>query len=77
MSVFTDSEIAYLGSQRLGRLATVGHDGMPHVVPVAFRYNPEADSIDIGGHDFAKRKKYRDVLKNPKVAFVVDETVQK
>ena len=32
-----------------------------------------ATTIDIGGHDFAKRKKYRDVLKNPKVAFVVDD----
>jgi hypothetical protein len=34
---------------------------MPHVVPVAFRYNPDADSIDVGGHDFAKRKKFGDV----------------
>ena len=31
------------------------------------------DTVDIGGHDFAKRKKYRDVLRNPKVAFVVDD----
>jgi hypothetical protein len=29
MSVFSDAEIEYLGSQRLGRLATVGHDGSP------------------------------------------------
>jgi len=29
MNVFNDAEIQYLGSQRLGRLATVGHDGMP------------------------------------------------
>ena len=64
MSVFRDAEIEYLGSQRLGRLATVGRDGMPHVVPVAFRYNSETDTIDIGGHDFAKRKKFRDVDAN-------------
>ena len=75
MSVFKPAEIAYLQSQRLGRIATVGADGQPHVVPVAFRYNPTQDTIDIGGHDFAKRKKYRDVLKNPKVAFVVDDIV--
>jgi pyridoxamine 5'-phosphate oxidase family protein len=43
------------------------------VVPTAFRYNPDLDTIDIGGHNFAKRKKYRDVLRNPKVAFVVDD----
>src|ERR671938_1727691 len=73
MSVFTTAEIAYLQSQRLGRLATVGPDGQPHVVPVAFRYNPEHDTIDIGGHGFAQRKKYRDVQANPRVAFVVDD----
>jgi pyridoxamine 5'-phosphate oxidase family protein len=73
MSAFTAAEIAYLQSQRLGRLATVGSDGQPHVVPVGFRYNPEFDTIDIGGHDFAKRKKYRDVQRNPQVAFVVDD----
>src|SRR5919205_3254162 len=73
MSVFTDEEIEYLKSQLLGRLATGGPDGQPHVVPVGFRYNPELDTIDIGGHDFAKRKKYRDVQPNPQVAFVVDD----
>ena len=39
MSAFTDAEISYLKIQRLGRLATVGPDGQPHVVPVGFRYN--------------------------------------
>ena len=73
MSTFTPREIEYLRSQRLGRLATVGRDGQPHVVPVGFRYSPEADTIDIGGHGFAKRKKYRDVQHHPRVAFVVDD----
>ena len=73
MSAFTPAEIKYLQSQRLGRIATVGSDGRPHVVPVGFRYNQEYDTIDIGGHDFAKRKKYREVHQNPHVAFVVDD----
>jgi pyridoxamine 5'-phosphate oxidase family protein len=73
MSAFTDAEIAYLSGQRLGRLATVGPSGQPHVVPVGFRYNPEHDTIDIGGHDFAKRKKFADVRANARVAFVVDD----
>ena len=73
MSVFTPAEIAYLQVQRLGRLATAGPDGQPHAVPVAFRYNPDLDTIDIGGHGFAGRKKFRDVRHNPKVAFVVDD----
>ena len=73
MSVFTDEEIEYLKSQLLGRLATGGPDGQPHVVPVGFRYNAELDTIDIGGHDFARRKKYQDVQRNPRVAFLVDD----
>ena len=75
MSAFSDAEIDYLGSQRLGRLATVGKDGVPHVVPVAFRYNPDADTIDIGGHDFAKRKKFRDVQRIGVAALVVDDVL--
>ena len=73
MSVFSPGEIAYLQSQRLGRLATATADGQPHVVPVVFRYNPDEDTIDIGGHGFAQRKKFRDVQRNPRVAFVVDD----
>lgn len=73
MSVFSAAELEYLMSQRICRLATVSRDGMPHVVPVAYRYNADQDSIDIGGHNFAGRKKYRDVLANPNVALVVDD----
>lgn len=74
MSVFTKDEIVYLKNQRLGRLATVGSDGQPHVVPVSFRYNDEQDAIEIGGHGgFARRKKYKDIQNNPRVAFVVDD----
>jgi pyridoxamine 5'-phosphate oxidase family protein len=73
MNVFTDEEIEYLNSQLLGRLATTTPDGQPHVVPVGFRYNAELDTIDIGGHDFARRKKYQQVQRNPRVAFVVDD----
>ncbi len=74
MSVFTDQERRYLLSGvALGRLATVGSDGTPHVVPTSYRYNQQRDTIDIGGHDFAARKKYRDVLSNAKVAFVIDD----
>ena len=35
MSVFTEAELQYLtGGRQLGRIATVGADGTPHVVPV-------------------------------------------
>ena len=75
MAVFTLAEITYLQSQRLGRLATLGDDGSPHVVPVTFRYNSDEDAIDIGGHDFARRKKFRDVRRDGRVSFVVDDVL--
>jgi pyridoxamine 5'-phosphate oxidase family protein len=60
MSAFTPPEIAYLTSQGLARLATVGPDGQPHVVPVTFAFNAEEDTIDVGGVDFGNTKKWRD-----------------
>jgi pyridoxamine 5'-phosphate oxidase family protein len=75
MSVFTPAELEYLGGQRLGRLATVNRAGEPHVVPVAFRYNPDQDSIDIGGFRIAQTRKYRDVARSGRAAFVVDDVL--
>jgi len=65
--------IAYLQSQRLGRLATVDGDGAPQNNPVGFRYNDELGTIDIGGRDMGASRKFRNVAGNPKVAFVVDD----
>jgi pyridoxamine 5'-phosphate oxidase family protein len=75
VSVFTEGEIEYLGGQRLGRLATVDPEGIPHVVPVTFRYNAEFDTLDVGGHDFARSKKFRDAGRTGKAAFVVDDVL--
>ena len=75
MSRFTPAEVEYLQSQRLGRLATIDEKGDLHVVPVGFRYNPDQDTIDIGGHNIAPTKKYRDALKHGRVAFVVDDVL--
>jgi pyridoxamine 5'-phosphate oxidase family protein len=75
MSSFTSNELAYLQTQKLGRLATVDKSGNPHVVPVGFRYNPETDTIDIGGHNIAASKKWRDAGQHPRVAFVVDDVL--
>jgi pyridoxamine 5'-phosphate oxidase family protein len=74
MSAFTPAEIEYLTSQRLGRLATVGPDGQPHISPVTFVYNADEDSIDIGGMRFGEGKKWRDAGHNPKVCLLVDES---
>jgi pyridoxamine 5'-phosphate oxidase family protein len=73
MATFSDKEFAYLKSQRLARLATADATGAPHVVPVGFRLSDDADAIEVGGHNFAKSKKYRDMKANPRVALVIDD----
>ena len=75
MSRFTPQEIEYLQSQRLARLATIGVNGDLHVVPLSFRYNPQYDTLDIGGHNFTSSKKYRDALRYGRVALVVDDVL--
>jgi pyridoxamine 5'-phosphate oxidase family protein len=71
----TASQIEYLASQLLGRLATVGADHKPHVVPTSFRHNAELGTVDVGGHHVAATKKYRDVQTNGWAAIVVDDLV--
>ena len=74
MSVFTEPELAYLsGGRRLGRLATVGADGTPHVVPVSWIYNAARDTIDIGGYELERTKKFRDVDRSGRAAIVIDD----
>jgi len=75
MSVFTDNEREYLAGQRLGRIATVGFDGQPHVVPTSFRYNPEHDAIDVGGLRMSQTKKLRDVQRTGRAAIVIDDVL--
>ena len=73
MGKFTEEERRYLSERRLGRIATVGKDGTPHIVPVGWRYNPERESIDVGGRDFARTKKFRDARRSGRAAIVIDD----
>ena len=75
VSAFNEQELAYLqdGERRLGRIATVGKDGTPHVAPVGWRYDSATDNIDVGGRNFAKSKKYRDVVRSGRAAIVIDD----
>jgi pyridoxamine 5'-phosphate oxidase family protein len=77
MSTFTEGEVEYLQSQRLGRLATVGPDGQPHIIPVTFVYNADEEAIDVGGMAFGQGKKWRDAKGHPKVTFLVDGSTGK
>ena len=75
MSAFTSAEIEYLQSQQLGRLATINGVGEPHVAPTGFRYNAGLDTIDIGDHNLAVSKKFRDAKRTGRAAFVVDDVL--
>lgn len=74
-SAFGTAELAYLqGERHLARIATVGRDGTPHVVPVGmWSYNPEHDTIDVTGRDFERTKKFRDVARTGRAAIVIDD----
>lgn len=72
---YTDSEIAYLKSQFLGRLATVTVAGEPQNSPVGVHYNPDTATIDIGGYNMGRTRKFRNVRANGHVALVVDDIV--
>jgi pyridoxamine 5'-phosphate oxidase family protein len=74
MTVFTEAELRYLaGGRQLGRIATVGADGTPHVVPVAWIYNAARETIDVGGHGLEESKKFRDVARSGRAAIVIDD----
>jgi pyridoxamine 5'-phosphate oxidase family protein len=75
MVTFTHRQREYLSEARLGRLATVGRDGQPHVVPTGFILNEADDTIAVGGHALEKTKKFRDARDQARIALVVDDIV--
>jgi pyridoxamine 5'-phosphate oxidase family protein len=69
---FSEEEVAYLASQPLARLATLGADGQPDVAPVGFEF--DGVYFWIGGRAPEKTRKFRNVQAgNSKVALVVDD----
>lgn len=74
---FHDVEVEYLRAQPLGRLATVHMDGTLQVSPVGYTFSTTLGTIDIGGHENAASRKYRNVAENGRVAFVVDDILSR
>ncbi|HKT22029.1 MAG TPA: PPOX class F420-dependent oxidoreductase [Nitrososphaerales archaeon] len=70
-TAFTEAEATYLAENFLGRLATATREGEPHVVPVSYRFDGKA--IVFGGWNLASSRKYRQLMANHWVAFVVDD----
>lgn len=75
---FSASELEYLATQPLGRIATAQPDGTLQVSPVSFRYNEALGTIDISGYNLTASRKFKNIAANGRVAFVVDDlaTVQ-
>jgi pyridoxamine 5'-phosphate oxidase family protein len=79
--IFSDKEIEYLKSQRLARIATASATAssssssegsiQPDVVPVGFDFDGEC--FYVSGINILKSTKYKNVLKNNKVALVIDD----
>ena len=69
------SEIQYLKTQRLARVATVSPKGEPEVSPVGFEY--EGGHFYIGSHDqstFFRTRRYKNIESgNRRVSLVVDD----
>jgi pyridoxamine 5'-phosphate oxidase family protein len=71
---FTEDELAYLGRQRLGRIATVSADGQPDVMPVGYQF--DGTYFYVGGMNPVKTRKFRNVRAgSTKVALVIDDLV--
>jgi pyridoxamine 5'-phosphate oxidase family protein len=65
--VFSAAELDFLRSQRIGRFATVGPSGWPHVTPVMYLVSDEGWlDFDVDG------VKLRNITAEPRAAMVVD-----
>jgi pyridoxamine 5'-phosphate oxidase family protein len=71
-TTFSKKEVEYLKSQRLARISTVSpEDLQPDVSPVGFDFDGEY--FYVSGIHLSKTRKYKNVLKNNKVALVIDD----
>ncbi len=65
--LFTEAELEFLRSQRIGRLATVGPSGWPHVVPVMYALTDDGElDFDVDG------VKLRNLKADPRAAMAGD-----
>jgi pyridoxamine 5'-phosphate oxidase family protein len=86
-TIFSQKEVEYIKLQRLARIATAAPSPVasskevqqqmkdrsiqPDVVPVGFDF--DGDYFYVGGMNILKSTKYKNVLKNNKVAIVIDD----
>src|SRR3712207_1724120 len=73
--MFSDKEIEYIKTQRLARISTTSREGALQldIVPVGFDFDSNKKYFYVAGLNLSKTKKYRKVLKNEKVALLIDD----
>src|SRR5688500_4079513 len=72
MTSFSPSELAYLASQRLGRLATIDRHGTPQTNPVGFVVADDC-TVVIGGWNVGQSRKFKNLATSERVSLVVDD----
>jgi pyridoxamine 5'-phosphate oxidase family protein len=69
--MFSATEVAYLASQRLARIATASQALQPDVAPVGFDF--DGTYFYVGGRNIPTTLKYKNTQTNPYVALVIDD----
>jgi pyridoxamine 5'-phosphate oxidase family protein len=72
-ATFSEPQAEYLAENFIGRVATASPSGEPHVVPVGYEF--DGSTINFGGWNLTKSLKFKNLMANNKVAFVVDDVV--
>ena len=70
---FSEAQAEFLAENFIGRVATASASGQPHVVPVGYEF--DGTTISFGGWNLTKTLKFRNLMANDKVAFVVDDVL--
>ncbi|HEX4158118.1 MAG TPA: TIGR03668 family PPOX class F420-dependent oxidoreductase [Rhizomicrobium sp.] len=72
--MLSDIEREFLTHRRIGHLATAGHSGNPHLVPVCFVVHEQAlyTAIDEKPKSGQLLRRLRNILENPNVTFLAD-----
>ena len=70
--MFSEEELAFLGTHRIARIATVAPSGQPTVDAVGFSF--DGTHFYVGGHNIQNTRKYKNVVAgNTKVSLIIDE----
>lgn len=73
-SELSDAERAWLAAPpaSLARIATVDADGMPHVVPGGWSFDPATDELVLGGRDVPRTVRAQHVRATGRAAVSID-----